>query len=51
MLHFSNNDLIYRHDEKKFLRNGTRREKYSTVVQTHIVIVRQVRNTSFFPKL
>ena len=30
---------------------STRREKYSNVLQTHIVIVGQVRNMSFFPNL
>ena len=29
----------------------TRREKYSNVLQTHIVIVGQVQNMSIFPKL
>ena len=30
---------------------AARREKYSNVLQTHIVIVGQVRNISFFLKL
>ena len=39
------------HILSQIIHNCTRREEYSNVLQTHIVIVGQMRNMTFFPKL